>query len=392
MNTEVPLRGDFFLLEKRRISVTMGSMSILQIILTFLLPTVIYYAVQRNKVCDIIGPVVLAYASGVLLGNFLPLDHKTSELLTEISVPLALPLLLFAYPILGLIRQAPKSLKAFGVSTLSVALVALGVSLFSSHPENWKIAGMLVGVYTGGTPNLTSIGLALETSGETLVLLQTADLILGGLYLMILLTVLHRFLLLFLPAFETEDTVDMAFEENAKITLWPALFALGLSIGVVGLSVQLSFLIFGKISPPFVFFGLTTLSLLLSLWPKVSTLKCAYPMGNYLILVFCIAIGQMIKFETLVSKSYDVFWLCTLVMAGTLVLNFVLSKLFRVDADNTMMASTAAIYGPAFVGPVAQTMKNPAMIGPGLLMGLLGYALGNYLGLLVAYLARYLLT
>ena len=53
-----------------------------------------------------------------------------------------------------------------------------------------------------------------------------------------------------------------------------------------------------------------------------------------------------------------------------------------------IITSTAAIYGPAFIGPVANAIKNRDMIVPGITMGLLGYAIGNYIGIGIAMLLR----
>jgi uncharacterized membrane protein len=48
-----------------------------------------------------------------------------------------------------------------------------------------------------------------------------------------------------------------------------------------------------------------------------------------------------------------------------------------------MISSTAAICSPPFVGVTAMAIKRPSLIAPGITAGLMGYALGNYLGILV---------
>jgi uncharacterized membrane protein len=73
-------------------------------------------------------------------------------------------------------------------------------------------------------------------------------------------------------------------------------------------------------------------------------------------------------------------------MYGSIGLHLLLSKLFKIDRDTFLISSTAAIYGPPFVTQIATVIKNKYLLMPGILAGLLGYAIGNYIGLAVYYL------
>ena len=52
-----------------------------------------------------------------------------------------------------------------------------------------------------------------------------------------------------------------------------------------------------------------------------------------------------------------------------------------------MIAGTAAIYGPVFIGQIASTIDNRSLVFPGIALGLLGIAMGNYVGIFVAWIA-----
>jgi uncharacterized membrane protein len=75
-------------------------------------------------------------------------------------------------------------------------------------------------------------------------------------------------------------------------------------------------------------------------------------------------------------------------MLGSILLHFILAAIFRIDRDTVIITSTAAIYGPAFIGPVANAIKNRDIIGLGITIGLLGYAIGTYLGMGMAFLLK----
>ena len=115
-------------------------------------------------------------------------------------------------------------------------------------------------------------------------------------------------------------------------------------------------------------------------------MKGSYETAFYLLLIFSLAIGMLADIDALISKSSDLFTYCTFVMFGAIAIHFMLAALFKIDSDTVIITSTAAIYGPAFVVPVANAIHNQKIVVSGIAMGLLGYAIGNYLGIGVAML------
>ncbi|MBS4059644.1 MAG: DUF819 family protein, partial [Bacteroidetes bacterium] len=74
----------------------------------------------------------------------------------------------------------------------------------------------------------------------------------------------------------------------------------------------------------------------------------------------------------------------------SLFMHVLLSKIFKIDADTVMITSTAMICSPPFVPVVAGAIKNKEVILPGITIGIIGYAIGNYLGFLIANLLKVL--
>jgi uncharacterized membrane protein len=75
-------------------------------------------------------------------------------------------------------------------------------------------------------------------------------------------------------------------------------------------------------------------------------------------------------------------------MFGSIVIHFALAKFFKVDVDTFIMTSTAAVFGPPFVGPIANVLKNREVVVSGMTAGVLGLAIGNYLGIGMAMLLK----
>ena len=80
----------------------------------------------------------------------------------------------------------------------------------------------------------------------------------------------------------------------------------------------------------------------------------------------------------------QLFLYVLIVVFGSMIIHVGLSRIFKVDADTTIIAITALTYSPPFVPAVASAIKNKEVIISGLTIGILGYAFGNYLGILIA--------
>lgn len=356
-----------------------------------LFPILLMWSQERVRLIKTIGPVIICYAVGILSSLLFKssIDGKTSEFLTEATVPLAIPLMLFCLDLKAWIRLAPRTILSFLFSLISISVCAIAFAIpFKELPEMWKMAGMLVGVYTGGTPNMSAIGLSLDVTKETFIILNTSDIFLSSIYLFFLLGVGKKIFCRFLPAFEGRpiqgQSEGISFEKCTKdMTL-----SLLLALGIVALSAGVSLLFFNKLELPVVLLGLTALGMLASLSTKVRNLRGSFTMGEYFLYVFCLAIGSMTDLEKLLSINPQILIYCTVTFIAAVFLHFTLNKLANIDADTAVITNVSAIYGPAFVPPVAKALGNPEIIISGLTCGLVGYGVGNYLGLAVAYIVK----
>src|SRR5210317_1420860 len=170
------------------------------IVLFVLTPILVIYLEGRYSILKKIGAVLICYGVGLIVGNMgvLPVGaEKYQNLLTDISIPLALPLILFSLDVKSWFKIAPKALLALVTGLFSVLItIFLGYWVFKgSIAEVWKVAGMLVGVYTGGTPNMAAMKTALNVSQELYIMTHTYELFLGSLYLVFVLSVGQRVLL-----------------------------------------------------------------------------------------------------------------------------------------------------------------------------------------------------
>ena len=369
-----------------------------------LAPVVILYIEHYFSVVRKIGAVLICYGVGLIVGNagILPEGaDKYQELVTNITIPLALPLILFSMDVKGWFTQAANALKSLALGLFTVILmVIVGFYIFRDQlPEGWKVAGMLVAIYTGGTPNLAAMKTALDVDQELYIMTHTYELALGALYLVFILSVGQRVFLTFLKPFkkaEVDPNAPISLDDDfdnykgilLKKTLLPLLVATGLSIVIMGVSFLLSKLFPADFSTAAIILLITTFGIACSFVPKIKQIKKTFQGGMYLILIFCLVVASMADIRQLANISFSLFWYVGLAMFGSHILHALLARFFGLDADTVIISGSALICSPPFVPVIAGALKNREIILTGLVIGIAGYAVGNYVGVFLAYMLR----
>ncbi len=372
-------------------------------------PAGVLYLCHRSKAADKMGPAALCYAVGILFslaGLLRDEERGALELMMNVTVPLSIPLLLFSMDLRRWLRLAGPTLLSFVLMLFSALAASFLGYLLLRHKldDAWKVAGMLIGVYTGGTPNLNAIGLGLKADQSLIILTNTSDMLMGVPWLVFILTaaksVMGRFLPPFRPAAVPSGKPggDICYSEETSFSDYTSMFKkenlAGLSKGLgLGLAVfALGAVVFSFTPQAYnmaaLMLTITTLGLAASMSAKVRRLPCTFQAGQYLILVFCVAVGALADFERLVTAAPVVLLYTGLVMYGSWLLHMFLSALFRIDVDTVIITSVAAIFSPPFVPVAASALKNKEVVFSGLAAGLAGYALGNYLGITFAHLLK----
>ena len=113
----------------------------------------------------------------------------------------------------------------------------------------------------------------------------------------------------------------------------------------------------------------------------------------YFIYMFCVIVASKADLAALfreenLSLLVNMFLFIALVIVGSLVLHSLLSWIFRISVDDYIITSTALSNSPPFVPVVAAALRNKEIVVPGMIIGVVGYAIGNYLGVAIAYLLK----
>lgn len=378
---------------------------IILILFYVLSPLAILYLNHRYRFINRLGAVVVAYIVGIIAGNLgiIPEESRpVQEIITMVTIPLAIPLLLFSADIRKWFSLAGTTALSMMIAMVSVVIMVFaGYMIFEGQgiKDLWKIGGLMIGVYTGGTPNLASLKIMLDVEDEVYLLTHTYDMILSGIYFLFLITFGQRFFRLFLRPFRFRSVGGRSGSKEPeaanpysgilkKHTLLPLLKALGLSVVIFAVAGGISMLVPENSQMVVVILIITSLGIGGSVIPAVNRIDKTFELGMYLILIFSVDVASMVDITELAGKTPTLFSYLALVVFGSLVLHSLLSRLFRIDTDTMIVTSTALICSPPFVPVVAGALRNREIVVSGLTVGIVGYAIGNYLGFLVAEILK----
>jgi len=421
---------------------------ILLILLYMTFPLVIIYMCRRWPVLQKLGSIVLAYAFGLILGSIgilpkgsdafnLALQGQASlpsaavealiasgtitendvyvntiltaqDLISSVFVLLAFPLLLFSLNVKRWLKFAKEGFLSMALALVSViTVISTGYLIFKNVvPDSWKVAGMLVGVYTGGTPNLVSLKVALGVDPNLFLMTSTYDILLGAITIIFFLTAGPRVFRAILPPFRHNGTgadTDAAIAEAESFEDFSGMFkkkrflplvkALGIAILIFGLSYGVGTSGLLNLDPEtqkiFIILSITTLSILGSFINWLNRIEKTFQLGMYFILVFSFAVASMANLGVIFSIGFlGLFAYISYAYFGSLLLHLLLSKIFRVNADDYLITTTAFVFSPPFVPVVAGALKNKDVIITGITVGIIGYVIGNYLGVGLGYFLK----
>jgi uncharacterized membrane protein len=383
-------------------------MGILIIASYFIFPALLCILSVRYRIINKIGIVVFTYAGGLIIGiaNIVPdyiTDIQTN--LAGFTILVGIPLVLFSENIVKWTKMAKTTFISLLLGVVSVVvLVFAGYFIFRDRiPEIGKVSGMMIGIYTGGTANLAAIARGLNVDQELFILTHTVELAVGAVILLFLITAAKPLFGLFMKPYRStghQDNPDLDvgdFESYEgffrRSSISDILKAFGIALVIFGIGFGL--MTFFEEDTKFTVgvLTVTTLGILISLVPSVNSMKRSFQLGMYFIYIFCMIVASQADMVSLFSPDnaellLNMFLFILLVIVGSLVVHSLLSWIFGISVDDYVITSTALANSPPFVPVVAAAMRNKEVVIPGMIIGVIGYAIGNYLGVAIAYLLK----
>jgi uncharacterized membrane protein len=368
---------------------------------------------QRYTWAAKISGAIVALIGAIILSNtgVIPTESSVYDAIWTFIIPLAIPLLLFHVNFKKIWQESGRLLILFLISSIgTVAGVIISFFLLKDHiPVLDKIGAMLSASYVGGGVNFAAMAAKFEAPGEMVSSAVVADNLMMAIYFIVLMMIpamgffRRRFNAPHVEKVESGrmkdegKTLAESFWERKDISLKD----IALSVGTAFLLVMVSFKIAefldgvipsGEETSFFLnllngLFGdqylmLTTLTFLaLALFPKYfESINGSQEIGTFLIYLFFVVIGIPASIPLIVQNAPLLLVFVFIIVVVNMAVSLTAGKLLKYDLEEILLASNANVGGPTTAVAMAIAKGWKDLIGPILVVGTLGYIIGNYIG------------
>ena len=359
---------------------------------------------------------MLAANIGIIPTNCVLYD----DIVWGVVVPIGIPLLLLQCNLNKIGKLTGKMLIVFLMGAVGTTLGAL-ISFFvlkGAYVANGGnisdlagVASMMTGSYIGGGVNFAAMASAQGLKGTDVAAAATvADNLLMAAYFFVLIFIAgmkwfrnkfnHPYIDEVESGVDTGKTQAAAFWGRKDISLMDIAMNVAYAVAVVWASTIIAGVFSGMVPSEnptalqdFVgkFFGsqyvwITTISVIVATFfnkQVVEKLNGSQEIGTYLIYLFLFVIGVPANIMTVIEKSPLFLVLCFIMVCVNMAFCFIGAKLSGATLEDAIIASNANIGGPTTAAGMAISQGWSALVGPAMLVGVLGYVVGNYMGTLV---------
>lgn len=356
------------------------------------------------KVFDFLPAIIWIFLAPIALSN-LDVIPRSSPVYSEFkswAVPMFIVLMLLDIDIRATLKVAWRGIGVLVLGALGiVAGAAVAFYLFRSGlSENaWSGFGALAGSWIGGTGNLAAVAESLDTPGEMVAFVVLVDNFVYVLYFPVILSCkrwakqFNRFTGVSEKQMaQIAESVAEVEKKTHEVHFKDLLILIGWGFTAI-LTANLLAKVLPAVPPvltekTWAMLLVTTFGILLSATP-LKKVPGSEPLAMTFVYISMTMIGASADLRNLGGVQFFLLAgvLCILVHFAFIVIG---AKLFRIDVSMAAVASVAAVGGAASA-PVAAGFHREDLVPVSIMLALIGYGLGNYLGVLTAQICHALL-
>lgn len=358
------------------------------------------YLERTYTIASKISGAIIALVFALALSNFglIPTESQVYDIVWEYIVPLSIPLLLFKCDLVQIYKQSQRLIIIFLLSSVGTIIgTFIAYSLLHKYiPELNHIAGAMSASYIGGGVNFVAVSTSFKINPKLISATIVSDNLLMVLYFLTLITIPN--LKFFKKNFKREyqDNIEIDLNsENTKslLSLKDLAISFAITAIIVTISFKLSKCILGNFKGDLaLFLGnkyllLTTISVLFStIFSKYfSKISGTQEIGTFLIYIFFVVIGIPASISSIIKNSPLLLVFCFIIVVINMIVTLIFAKIFKFTLEEAILVSNANIGGPTTAVAMAMSKGWKKYIAPIMLVGTLGYVIGNYIGLYLGY-------
>lgn len=357
----------------------------------------------RWKIFDILPAIIWIFLTPIFLSNLnvIPRESPVYDTFRSFAVPLFIVLMLLDINIRESLKVAWRGAGVLVLGALGIVLgAAISFYMFRSGlpPDTWRGYGALVGSWIGGTGNLAAVAESLETPGEMVGMVVLVDNFVYLVYFPLILTSkrwaswFNRYTgvsqeqidhIARATAEVEKKTHEVHFKDLITLMAWAFLAMLAANTLAPHFPELRPVLTEGT----WAILLVTTFGIALSATP-LKDVPGTEPVAMAFVYIYMTMIGAQADLRNIGGAQWFLAagFICIVIHLVFIVVG---ARLFRIDVSMAAVSSVAAVGGAASA-PVAAGYHREELVPISIMLALIGYALGNYLGVATAYLCHML--
>ncbi len=362
------------------------------------------YAEKKGWIKNIAGVMYTMIITAILaLVHFIPYASGSEsvpayDFVYNYITPMAIPLLLFSANIVKIVKESGRLIAIYLIGAVGIVIGAI-ISFFVINlgPETFKVAGVFIATLVGGSVNFVAASHTLNFDHSSLFTTAMAVDNFGIQFYLIFLFYLPFITILqkYYPELkdmsqDMEEEKSQEEEERNKVSIGSIVYV----ITIAGVATWASAWIGGLLQQ--LFHTKANLNLLVvtvimtafvSVFPKIfeKLERVAFSLGMSLLYIFLAVVGAASNIKTVFLAGPGVFLFATLTLLIQFAIIMGFGKLFKFSLKEIAIASCANVSGPTLSAPMAASFKAKNLITPAVLVGILGYIIGTFLGVSVGF-------
>lgn len=372
------------------------------LVLAFMLGVVAFtrWLEERFDWVKKISSAVVCTLLGIALANMGVIAHTgpMHDAVFTFAIPYAIVLVIIGTDMRELTNAGRPMLIAYGAACFGslVGGVASGAMMAAwVGPETWKLAGAFSAAFAGGGMNFAAVGQGLEMDASTFSAAAVADNLSTVPYLLTQVGLFGILSATFLSRSGVGASASEAVgeaDEEAMRRRWTDTELNITDIAILGalplLALWTARLLSGYLPAIPEVLWLTTMALVAAQLPWARKLRGAEVLSYFALHIFFIVLGAASVLSEVAQAGLPIFSFMIALLVIHVVVAYGIGWFARVDLATVLIASQAAIGGPGSALAIGMAMKWHKLVAPAVIVGIFGYALGNYLGFACAYIVR----
>ena len=312
-------------------------------------------------------------------------------------IPFSIPLLLFNVHLKKVFQESGRLMLIFLIGSVGVVLGAVLAAWLLDLGENtYKLAAVYTATYTGGSVNFMAVASSFEFLEDPLFAASiVVDNVFTILFLMLLIALPKlAFVKKYFPKADQDEPLEITEQiKNEKSVIEQIGVSLAIAGALVALGMWLAPILENVLNTEInldVLLITIFVIILANVMPKwlARYEAMAFQIGMYMLYVFLAVIGATCDITKMFTSSPKVLMFAAIVLFVHLAVTLLAGKWLKFSLEEIAIASGANSGGVSISAPMAVMFQMKKAVTPAILIGIMGYVVGTFLGVGVGIFLR----